>query len=170
MKRNKKITQAKQNKIHKVNNIMLFGVIVCCASPFLYFAYLYFKIPGSDIYEYIQTDAYTLINMIAAFINPFAGLMLDNMRKKVVEYQDPSLIYRNLMILLVGEMLMLNAFYIFLIIYILYKLYGIYEEPFSCAWKSLGFKKFMEGTSGSFVILAGYVFVDLLLVRIMFFA
>ena len=66
---------------------MLFGVVVCCASPFLYFAYLYMKLQGGDIYGYIQTDAYTLINMIAAFINPFAGLMIDNMRKKPMNFK-----------------------------------------------------------------------------------
>ena len=162
MKRNKKISAAMRNKMNKVNNIMLFGVVVCCASPFLYFAYLYMKLQGGDIYGYIQTDAYTLINMIAAFINPFAGLMIDNMRKKANEFQDPSVVYRNLFILLIGE--------IFLLVFILYKLHNAYNEPFNCAWKSLSFKKFMEGTSGSFVVLAGYLFVDVLLARIMFFA
>lgn len=170
MKRKKKVTAAMRNKMDKVNKIMLFGVVVCCASPFLYFAYLYMKLQGGDIYGYIQTDAYSLIQMIAAFINPFAGLMIDNMRKKANEFENPSVIYRNLIILLIGEMLMLNTFYIFLLVFILYKLHGVYNEPFSCAWKSLGFKKFMEGTSGSFVVLAGYLFVDALLVRIMFFA
>lgn len=170
MKRNKKISAAMRNKMNKVNNIMLFGVVVCCASPFLYFAYLYMKLQGGDIYGYIQTDAYTLINMIAAFINPFAGLMIDNMRKKANEFQDPSVVYRNLFILLIGEICMLNTFYIFLLVFILYKLHDAYNEPFNCAWKSLSFKKFVEGTSGSFVVLAGYLFVDVLLARIMFFA
>ena len=31
MKRNKKISAAMRNKMNKVNNIMLFGVVVCCA-------------------------------------------------------------------------------------------------------------------------------------------
>ena len=108
--------------------------------------------------------------MIAAFINPFAGLIIDNMRKKANEFADPSIVYRNLFILLIGEICMLNTFYIFLLVFILYKLHDAYNEPFNCAWKSLGFKKIMEGTSGSFVVLAGYLFVDVLLARIMFFA
>lgn len=170
MKRNKKITAAMRKKMDHVNKIMIFGEVVCCASPFLFFIYLYIKLQGGDIYGYIQTDPYTCINMIAAFINPFAGLMIDTMRKKAIEFENPSIIYRNLIILLIGEMCMLNTFYIFLLIFILYKLHGVYQQPFSCAWKSLGFKKFMEGTSGSFVVLAGYLFVDALLVRIMFFA
>ena len=165
----KKITLATQNKIDKVNKIMLFAIVVCCASPFLYFVYLGIKLPGVDIYAYIQEDAYTLINMIAAFLNPFVGLVINYMREKLKKFEEPSVIYRNLLILLISQMLMLNTFYIMLIIFLLYKIHGIYNQPFSIAWKSIKFKNFMQSASASLTVLSGYVFVGLLLVRIMFF-
>lgn len=170
--RAKRIPQDVQNKINRVSKIMIYAIVFCCASPFLYMILLqvWASPKGMDIMTYVESDSFALINMLASFINPFAGLALNQIRKRLLEYGPADEIYRGLEILLIGELCMMNTLYIFVMLYLLYRVRGIYKEKYRIAWRAPSIKEFFKSASASITVLVLYLFVGILLIRVTFFA
>ncbi len=167
----KRIPQDVQNKINKVSKIMIYAIVFCCASPFLYmFLLQIWAAPkGMDIMTYVEQDPFALVNMLASFINPFAGLALNYIRKRMLEYGPADVIYRGIILLLIGELCMMNTLYIFIMIYLLYRVRGIYKEKYRIAWRASSVKEFFTSASASITVLILYVFVAILTIRVMYF-
>ncbi len=160
-----------QKKLDKLSKIMIYAIVFCCASPFLYLAFVQFTMLPSDvdIMTYMEQDPTALINMLAAFINPFAALALNHTRKRLLEYAPADEIYRNISLLLIGELCMRNMLYICVMIYLLYKARVIYKEKYRIAWRAGSIKKFCTTAAPSLTVLVLYLLVGVLMIRVTFF-
>lgn len=167
-----RLSQAKQNKIEKTAKIMLIGCILCCAAPFLYLFSMQMSASASGItiMQLVDTNPLINLNMIAAFTNPFVGYMLFLMRKKVMEMRDFQVVYLNLSILMIAQILTMNVLYLCLCAYVLYKVMGLYERSYKESFKGITGSFLFKEVGGSIIIGLLFLMICLLTVRLNFLA
>lgn len=166
MKRRKSTQQKKINKTIKIMNI---GITLLFISPIFYYCMLQLDTAGSgkSFLELIEQSPSACLTMIYVCLNPFLGYLLQLMKKRIQEVEDVNVVYLNLVIMMLVQILSFNVLYLCFVSFILYRVFDIYQIPFKKVCKGNSISFLFSKVGGSISLLFVHVFLCIINLRIM---
>lgn len=146
------MTNTKQMKLlDKYYNITK---VLLTITPFLYMMYLTMATAkaGLSIPQVIQENPRNMVMFLVSMINPFIAYLLIFMHRKI-ENGDIAYSVVNLIVLIIAEVMLENAWYIILLGFILIKTLKTYNVSLKECFKDKWNKSFFGTISGGIVVL-----------------
>lgn len=146
------MTNTKQMKLlDKYYNITK---VLLTITPFLYMMYLTMGTAktGISIPQVIQENPRNMVMFLVSMINPFIAYLLIFMHRKI-ENGDIAYSVVNLIVLIIAEVMLENAWYIILLGFILIKTLKTYNVSLKECFKDKWNKSFFGTISGGIVVL-----------------
>lgn len=141
MKKRKNIQQKKINKTIKLMNI---GIALLFISPIFYYFMLTMQTAGTgkSFLDSIEQSPSACLTMVYVCLNPFLGYLLQLMKKRIQDVEDGRIVYLNLVVMVLIQVLSFNVLYLCFIAYLLYQVFDIYQ---------ISLKETLRGNSVSFL-------------------
>lgn len=127
--------------------------VLFCLSPFVCLMYLGTgaTMIGDSLRTVLQGDPRFIVMFLSAMINPFVAYLLSFAHKKIKE-GDISYSVVNLMVFILAEVILQNAIYTFMLIFILYKTVKVYKTSIKDCIREKWANRFLMTISGGIVV------------------
>lgn len=110
-----------------MKRIFLIAKVFLCMTPIIAYAYVSLQAMMQQLVfqEMLQTSPNLVIVFLIAMINPYIAYLLHLMEKKLVN-NEQGFVLINMLLLLLSQILTMNAFYFMMLAYVFYKAYRFY--------------------------------------------
>lgn len=120
-----------------MKRMFLIAKVFLCMTPIIAYAYVSLQAMMQQLVfqDMLQASPNLAIVFLIAMINPYIAYLLHLMEKKLVN-NEQGFVLINMLLLLLSQVLTMNAFYFMMLAYVFYKAYRFYDldssEILSC--------------------------------------